>query len=319
MNVYLTFDVEVWCGGWGRLDEAFPAAYERYIYGRSSHGDWGLPKTLEILNRHGLKGVFFVEPLFSARFGAEYLERIVCMLREGGQDVQLHLHPEWTDEIRPALIPDSSQKRQHLNYYTLEEQTALIGHGRRMLEAAGSGEIKVFRAGSYAANGDTLEALRCNDILIDSSPNRWYTISAPDMRQHHNFRAPFVHQNVSVYPVAIFRDGFGRDRPAQVNGASFEELRGALSTAHNLGQRDFVIVSHSFEMLKFARSEPDSFVVRRFERLCAFLENQRDQMNVGAYAPLKAAEESDERRPSPKASFGATTVRYGEQILRRFF
>ena len=70
MNVYITFDVEVWCNSWRDLDARFPASFERYYFGRSDAGDYALPKTLEILNRHGLLGVFFVEPLFSARFGS---------------------------------------------------------------------------------------------------------------------------------------------------------------------------------------------------------------------------------------------------------
>ena len=49
VKVYLTFDIEVWCGGWKDLDAKFPASFERYVYGRSSAGDYALPKTLEIL------------------------------------------------------------------------------------------------------------------------------------------------------------------------------------------------------------------------------------------------------------------------------
>jgi hypothetical protein len=54
------------------------------MYGRSPAGDYALPKTLEILDRNGLKGVFFVEPLFAARFGVEHLATIVDLIRAGG-------------------------------------------------------------------------------------------------------------------------------------------------------------------------------------------------------------------------------------------
>jgi len=141
MNVHLTFDVEVWCNGWANLDRNFPDAFERYVYGRSASGDYALPKTLEILERNGLRGLFFVEPLFSARFGSQYLELIVALIRRGGHDVQLHLHPEWTDEIDPPILPIARGKRQHLIYYDLEEQTALIAAARKLLESAGSGTI----------------------------------------------------------------------------------------------------------------------------------------------------------------------------------
>ena len=129
MNVYLTFDVEIWCDGWDNLDGRFASSFQRYVYGRSSKGDYALPKTLEILDRYGLKGVFFVEPLFAARFGVEHLATIVQLIRAGRHDIQLHLHPEWTDEIRPLPFPGASKKRQHMSYYSCEEQTALITLG----------------------------------------------------------------------------------------------------------------------------------------------------------------------------------------------
>ena len=74
MNVYLTFDIEVWCNGWSHLDDNFPGSFERYVYGASRTEGYALPKTLQILQRHGLHGVFFVEPLFSARFGSQHLK-----------------------------------------------------------------------------------------------------------------------------------------------------------------------------------------------------------------------------------------------------
>lgn len=36
LDVFLTFDVELWCDGWEDLDAKFPGAFERYIYGRSA-------------------------------------------------------------------------------------------------------------------------------------------------------------------------------------------------------------------------------------------------------------------------------------------
>jgi len=81
MKVLLTFDVEVWCNSWEHLDKLFPSAFDRYVYGHSRHGSYALPKTLEILNTHGLQGVFFIEPLFAARFGLSYLQTIVNLIR----------------------------------------------------------------------------------------------------------------------------------------------------------------------------------------------------------------------------------------------
>ncbi|MEO8248204.1 MAG: hypothetical protein ABI589_02445 [Burkholderiales bacterium] len=320
MNVHLSFDTEVWCNGWDRLDAAFPASFERYVYGQSAAGQYALPKTLEILNRHHLKGVFFVEPLFSARFGAEHLARIVGLLRDAGQDVQLHLHPEWTDEITPPILENSRVKRQHLIYYTQDEQAALIGRGRELLEAAGSGEISAFRSGSFAVNRDTFEALARNGIRLDSSINRCHAVSAADLSRERLLDTPFTVAGVRSFPVAVFRDGLGRDRPAQVGACSFSEMRDALRTAHEAGISDFVIVSHNFELLKPGSSEPDAIVVRRFERLCAHLAEHRAEWLVTGYRALADDWGARELAPDagPRARPLSTLKRYAGQLARRF-
>ena len=97
LDVFLTVDVEVWCNGWEDLDAKFPAAFRRYIYGPTSKGDYGLPYQLRHLRDYGLTGVFFVEPLFSTRFGPEPLVEILDLIREEEHEIQLHLHTEWAD------------------------------------------------------------------------------------------------------------------------------------------------------------------------------------------------------------------------------
>ena len=317
MNVVLTFDIEIWCNGWKRLDESFPRSFERYVYGRSRYGDYALPKTLEILVKHDLRAVFFVEPLFSARFGAQFLERIVRLIRDAGQDVQLHLHPEWTDEIRPPLLADVSRKRQHLIYYGLDEQIQLIGSAKALLESAGSGPLVAFRAGSFAANLNTYEALRRNGLKFDSSVNRCFKISAQDLRAEYDVRLPFDVRGVLTYPVSVFRDGFGRLRPAQVGACSFEEMRDAIWSARSLNWHDFVVVSHNFELLREDSSLPDRIVVGRFERLCAFLSTHRSELPVAGFADAPEVPVEGSVSALPQVSVTASVRRYAEQALRR--
>ena len=319
MNVHLSFDIEIWCSGWDALDASFPRSFERYVYGESKNGQYALPKTLEILNRYGLKGVFFVEPLFAARFGTQHLNTIVNLIRDAGQDVQLHLHPEWTDEIQPPIIEDSLKKRQHLAYYSLQEQTALIAFGRKLLEEAGSGPISVFRAGSFAANLDTFEALRRNQIMIDSSLNGTYDISGKDLRSQHAFSVPFVVNGISTYPVTVFKDGYGRDRPAHVGACSFAEMTDALWSAKAAGASNFVVVSHNFEMLKPGTAKPSWIVVRRFEQLCTFLCEHQSELPVTGYSPLSLPPGATlGAAASASAKFISTTRRHVEQILCKF-
>lgn len=315
MNVYLTFDIEVWCNGWDDLDRAFPASFERYVYGHSAQGDYALPKTLELLNQHGLRGVFFVEPLFAARFGQQHLDTIVGLIRAAGQDVQLHLHPEWSDEALQPLIPDCATKRQHLSYYTLEEQTTLIACGKQMLEAAGSGPITAFRSGSFAANLDTFTALRRNQLFIDSSLNRCHAVSAPDVLRGHAQDSVFEVDAVTTYPVTIFQDGFGKDRPAQVGACSFAEMRDALVSAQEAGIQHFVVVSHNFEMLKPGVAQPDWIVVKRFAQLCEFLRSHQERFTVRSFTAAQRG--PADSTAQPRAGWLSTSRRYVEQAVRR--
>lgn len=316
MNILLTFDVEVWCGGWNRLDEVFPSQFRRYVYGSSSAGDYALPKTLEMLSANGLKGVFFVEPLFAARFGLEHLATIVDLVRQAGQDVQLHLHPEWVDEIDPPLITDNKVKRQHLSYYTLDEQTALVRAGVDLIEAAGGGRATAFRAGSFACNRDTFRALSANDLLVDSSLNRCYSISGGDLRESADLTHPSSIEGVTSHPVGLFVDGFGRLRPAQLAGCSFAELRQAMLDGERTGRREFVIVSHNFEMLKSGLAEPDQVVVKRFDALCRFLGEHRDMLPTTLFPAGRGSDQVPQPR-LPRSSVGATFTRHAEQLRRR--
>ena len=250
MNVFLTFDIEVWCNGWTDLDARFPASFERYVYGRSEAGDYALPKTLEIMARHGARGVFFVEPLFAARFGVEHLATIVGLIQDAGQEVQLHLHPEWTDEIRPAVFPDKPFKRQHLCFYDLDEQIALIRLGMALLTEAGAAPISAFRAGSFAANADTLTAVERCGLRFDASLNMNYPISGSDLRAGFDFYHPRRHDGLTLLPMTTFRDGFGRLRHAQVGACSAAELQQAMADSAARDHPCFTILSHNFEMLR---------------------------------------------------------------------
>jgi hypothetical protein len=316
MKVHLSFDVEVWCNGWQQLDARFPAAFERYVYGRSPAGSYALPATLDILNRHGLQGVFFVEPLFSARFGAQYLQRIVRLIEDAGQQVQLHLHPEWTDELAAPPIADASRKRQHLTHYSLLEQTQLIGHGLALLRAQAQGAVTAFRAGSYAANLDTYRALEANGLQLDSSLNEVAPISGPDLPGGVGSSSVRPVAGVQVYPVSTFVDGLGRLRPAQVGACSLGEMTQALDCAAALGRRHFVIVSHNFEMLRPGSSAPDQVVVRRFEGLCRHLARHPGRFEVGGFASGTAAA-LDPVQTRPRTAAWATLQRLGEQAWRR--
>lgn len=318
LNILLTFDVEVWCNSWATLDQDFPTSFERYVFGRSSKGDFALPKTLEILNRYGLKGVFFVEPLFAARFGIESLATIVNLIQQAGQEVQLHLHPEWTDEATIPLLPNFTTKRQHLSYYSRSEQGALIGHGLGLLKAVGAKTPTAFRSGSFACNADTFPAITANGLRFDSSINRALPVSKPGTIQPASagLCEPFANGVLELYPMTIFRDGFGRMRHAQIGACSTNELTDAIQSAQTAGWTSFIVLSHNFELMVPNRSVPDAIVVKRFEGLCSFLARNHETLPTAGFNDLQPLMPV-RSLTLPHAGKLSTAIRYAEQALRR--
>lgn len=321
LDVFLTCDTEVWCDGWSGIDEKFPDAFARYVYGRDARGRVnGLPLQLELLQQHGLHGVFFVESLFTGRFGIGPLQEIVGLIGAAGQEVQLHLHPEWADESRSRWLPHVPEKRQHLRYFGADDQATLLEAGILALQDAGAPRPTAFRAGSYALNAATLKALAKVGIRIDSSYNATMLGDSSGLAPGRRLADAARFDALLEFPVSYFRDGFGRWRHAQLGACAFEELRDALWSARHGGLRAFVIVFHNFELLNQAKRGRDPTVVRRFERLCRFLADHSKDFCCRGFADMTAEgyvvrDAMDD--PLLTVGLPSTVRRHWEQAVRR--
>lgn len=317
LNVFYTVDVEVWCDGWNDIDSKFPAAFQSYVYGPTAAGNFGLPFQLKLLSDHGLTGVFFVEPLFAARFGIEPLREIVGMIEAAGHEVQLHLHTEWVDEGRPnTILPNSTHKRQYLRMFDLAEQTQLIGIGLDYLAQAGARRPNAFRAGSFGFNHLTLQALQAHGIVHDSSYNA--TMFGPDsgLAPGTLLTDCCAFDGVLEHPMTVYDDGFGRLRHAQLTASSSAEMETLLWQALERGQSEFVILSHNFELLNPAKNRADAVVVKRLEKLCRFVSDNRAHFNMSGFHGLNAR--TVQTQPLPLASTRwKTGMRTLEQAYRR--
>lgn len=320
LRIFLTFDVEIWCGGWDRLDERFPAAYRRYVYGTDQRNGYALPMTLKILAEYGLKAVFFVEPLFSARFGLDKLRTIINLIHDADQEVQLHLHPEWSDEAPILSDGGTRAKRPALWQFDLPDQVGMIRVGTEILRSAGVRSLRAFRAGGFAANMDTLRALALVGHDIDSSLNATYKTSFPDGMTPPSRFVRSSAMGVASFPIGVFVDGFGHLKHAQVGACSFDELAQAIMGAVSFGWDDYVLLSHGFELLKPRSADPDPIVVRRYRRLCALLRDQQEKgvLRMARFSELALSGHSVAIEPDlPRVSRQATFLRYLEQARRR--
>jgi peptidoglycan/xylan/chitin deacetylase (PgdA/CDA1 family) len=321
LNVLFTFDTEVWPGSWVGLDARFPEAFRRYVYGDTPQGQYALPMTLRILNDHGLRGVFFIEPLFSARFGLGPLQEIIGLVRDAGHDVQMHLHPEWADEaLEPVLPVPATRKRQHLSYYSFEEQASLIRWGKARLVAAGAPTPTVFRAGSFRFNLDTLRALLENGIERDSSYNHCHHWPDSGLLQYIPADevpvGPRTVSGIVEFPVTVFHDRPGHLRPLQLTACSLREIVTVLERAADRGDSCVNIVSHNFELLDRRDFSVDRIVVARYISLCRYLATHGDRFETVSFHSVPLPEAAAHQSPV-NGSWRGYFVRLVEQAMRR--
>ena len=287
LNVFITVDTEIWCNGWDNLEQKFPDSFKKYVYGPTNKGDFALPGTLSILEEHNLPAVFFVEPLFSAKFGIEPLTEMVGILQEKRQEVQLHMHVEWVDEAGSSLLPGVTQKLRNLTYCSFEQQSHLMRWGIQRLAEAGVENINAFRAGGFCANRDTLRAVADNKLTFDSSYNLSGSIGVADMAPGELLNQPRLVDNVYEYPVSVIIDPLRKKyRNIQITSLSYTELVNCLDTAYELGWDSLVVVTHNFELLSADKTRVDKYALDRFQRFCRYLDKNRDSFNTTGFHGL---------------------------------
>ena len=253
-----------------RSRRKFPASLS-VVYDAASPKATTRAENPEILARNGLKGVFFVEPLFAARFGVDALAVIVDLIRAGGHDIQLHLPRRMGRRAGTASLPfaGASRKRQHLAFYTLDEQIALIRLG---LDLMAPGRLRQDHRlpcrRSFASNADTYRANCAPAASASTAASRSLRRQrSPDLRGSSISPPLQAFEGVSILPMTVFRDGTGRLRPAQLGACSCRTA--LLLNRPTRGQyRTLVVLSHNFEMLRQGSSVPDAIVAGRFEALC---------------------------------------------------
>ncbi|HEX7876866.1 MAG TPA: hypothetical protein VF489_09810 [Sphingobium sp.] len=238
----------------------------RSIWARAGGRDYGVVWQMDQLDRHGLKGVFFLDPMPALVHGPEFLKPIIAAIMERGHEVQLHIHTEWL--AFAARSPVDGRLGRSIGDFSLSDQIILLQTARQLLEGAGAPPVTAFRAGNFGANDDTLRALARIGIAWDSSVNPAYHRYGCRITGARDQVGAALRLGVSELPVSGIVDRPGGFRPAQICAMSAGEMRAGLRHAVKEGHGAFVVVTHSFEMLSRDRRRPNHAVMRRFTALC---------------------------------------------------
>ncbi|GGC40195.1 hypothetical protein GCM10011371_29450 [Novosphingobium marinum] len=314
-RVYITIDTEYSAGMAKRLGPGCRAEnFRRSIACETPSGSVGVPYQMDVFDDHGLKAVFFVDPMPALIWGVEAISDVVAPIVERGHDVQLHLHTEWL-ELAGDSNPLGNRTGLNLRDFSFDEQCGLIEWARDTLVAAGAPAPTAFRAGNYGADDDTLLALGELGLTHDTSHCPGIAGSHCAISLGPEDREPVEHRGVVEVPVGCIA-GFGdRLRHAQVTALSAAETLAAIGHARDCGAGSFTLVSHSFELLSRDRAQVNQVVRRRFAKLCA---------GLAAMPGVRTATYADDApRPAPgratthllPCSPLRTGMRYAEQAV----
>ncbi|OCC22759.1 hypothetical protein MB02_15230 [Croceicoccus estronivorus] len=229
----------------------------------------GIHYQMDVFDRHGIRAVFFVDPMPALVWGQDAVDQVVKPIMERGHEVQLHLHTEWLAFAENNPLGDRTGR--NMQDFTREEQRILLDYGAEKLVAAGAPFPLAFRAGNYGANDDTLLALADCGIVYDSSFPAGLVGGDCAVGLPPGNCMPVSRGPVAELPIAAIEAVGGGYRHGQITALSAWEMQAAVRHAALGGWPAFVLVSHSFELFNRVRGVANVVVRRRFERFCTWL------------------------------------------------
>jgi peptidoglycan/xylan/chitin deacetylase (PgdA/CDA1 family) len=269
----------------------------------------GVPYQLEMLRAHALKACFFVDPMPALVYGLEPIRRMVAPILAAGQEVQLHIHPVWVS-ISEGKAEGADFE---LTCFDAETQQALVRKAADLLVEAGAPRPIAFRSGSFAADGNTLAALRKLGIRFDSSHNGSEHPSPSNLPLSPAHIAPADLAGIVEIPVTQIEAASGPLRPLQLCAVSAQEMREALLHASDNDHPVTTIVSHGFELASRDGARPNRTVRNRFRSLCAFLAEHRETLPTAHFSDLAALPLGRSDSPLPARRL-RTTARMVQQL-----
>ena len=256
--------------------------YARSIACTTSSGSVGIGYQMDVLDRNGQKGVFFVDPMPALVWGTSAIADVVGPIIERGHDVQLHIHTEWL-ELAGVNNPLGKRTGANIRNFSYDEQLVLIDYASRALVDAGAPNPVAFRAGNYGANDDTLRALSTLGIRYDTSHCPGIRKSNCEISLSSANQAPIEYRGVIEVPIGCIKEWPGKFRHAQITALSAHEMIAAVEFAHINGDAQFTLVSHSFELLSRNRIYINKIIRRRFEYFCDAL-RRLGNVRTGTYS-----------------------------------
>ncbi len=238
--IYVLFTVDV---------ESFSdGSPERDIWGRAPNEpqEHGIGRMMDILDRHGAKGTFFVNIYEAPKSGEDVMAEVCRVIHSRGHNLELHTHPG----------PMFGAKFSYMQYADLAKQTEILKRGAELIKEWAGVKVVAHRAGGYMANLDTINACKETGIFVEFSHNMGWPES--DLgREGLTENAPFVRDGVLCVPVTCYIQasaGSWRSmRFLDIESSSPQEVRKVVADLHANGVRTAVVMLHSFSFFRLGK------------------------------------------------------------------
>ncbi|MBI5752380.1 MAG: polysaccharide deacetylase family protein [Hydrogenophilales bacterium] len=255
LHVLITVDTESYTEGnpkqqiWGRV---------------GGGGEHGIGKIMDILEAHGVKGTFYINVYEAERHGEETIAQVIKAVHKRGHDVQLHTHPHHKYGIHKLTRAD------------LARQQEILLWGKHFIERHTGTAVIAHRAGAFAANLDTIEALRRIGVKVDASLSSLSEEShlAREVGEARN--RPFVLNGILELPITYYVQGrvatYQFKRTLDIESTSLREFEDVIRQAQVANVPAVNVLMHSFSFVRHGR--PDIELEERFDRFLSFLGTQ---------------------------------------------
>jgi hypothetical protein len=329
VQVFLTIDTECSLGGAWENPRNKPVDPERAILGKIGSEYYGIPRIMDILEEHDLRGIFFIEVLAGLNGLQTALAEAYAQIVKRGHEAQLHLHPVHyyyrmvkDGQLAPEQVPTEKDMIGSLSRQT---QLELLQRGMALFREMIGNTPQAFRAGNFGASMSTLDVLAEVGMRFDSSFNAAYTRAGCRLDSHGAVNAPWQHGGLWEIPVTNFVTGaswWGSLKQLSINAVSLWEMKRVLEQADRIGLDAVTLLAHSFSLFKvadlqFRRLKPDRLVLRRFEGLCRFLKERPDRFRVMGFSGLDSSSFGKQEAAVPNMGSIVPALRKAVQAINR--
>ena len=254
----ITVDAETYALG-GKLPDFGPN-----LYGQCGREEFGVPKIIEICDKYGAKATFFVDVYMHRHYGKQQTRDFCQRIARDGHDVQLHAHTSWLPGSHSGFLYD----------FPLDRQVDILREGKELIDEWVGRPPVAFRAGSYSANLDTIQALARNGFLIDSSYfARRHTCQLSRQLCNRYANKQFRIDEIVEIPVTTYwllnKGPLRKLSKLDFNACSLAELRDVVPKMIAGGVRQIVLFLHSFSFIRwkkdFSGFVPNHRAIARFD------------------------------------------------------